>query len=84
MQILKRGKIVYYIKDESIIVGINNLQYIAYTVYMLQNRKPFYDLKRTLEKSNENEYDTVIEQIKLGQRFGLRAVSSSRPSEIEE
>lgn len=83
MIILKRGKITYYVKDESVIVGINNSQFIAYTVYSLQNRKPFYDFRRTLIKSNEDEYGTIVEQIKLGQRYGLRAVASHKPTEKE-
>lgn len=83
MQIVKRGRITYYVKDESVIVGIGDFQFIAYTVYSLQNRKPFYDFRRTLLKSKEDEYNTIVEQIKLGQRFGLRAVASHKPSESE-
>lgn len=83
MIILKRGRITYYVKDESVIVGINDFQYIAYNVYTLQNRKPFYDFRRTLLKSEENEYGSIVEQIKLGQRFGLRAVASTKPKETK-
>lgn len=85
MIVLKRGGLTYYVKDESVIVGINDFQYIAYTVYALQNRKPFYDFKRTLLDSRENEYNTVVEEMNLGRRFGLRAVSSRKPKdEVEE
>ena len=35
MEIVKRGNIVYYIKQDAVIVGINNFQYLAYTVYPL-------------------------------------------------
>lgn len=84
MIILKRGKLTYYIKDEAVIVGINDFQHIAYTVYPLQNRKPFYDFRRTLIKSEEHEYRTVPEQIALGQKYGLRAVSSNKPKEANE
>lgn len=83
MIILKRGKITYYVKDETVIVNINDFQFLAYTVYTLQNRKPFYDFRKTLLRSNENEYGTVVEQIKLGESFGLKAVASHKPSETE-
>lgn len=80
MIILKRGHLTYYIKEEAVIVGINNFQYIAYTVYPLQNRKPFYDFRRTLIKSEEHEYATVPEQIGLGMKYGLKAVASNKPN----
>lgn len=81
MIILKRGKITYYIKDEAVIVGISDFQYIAYTVYALQNRKPFYDFKKALLKSTEDEYTTQLEQISLGLKYGLRSVSTRKPKE---
>lgn len=85
MKILKRGDLTYYIKDEAVIVGINNFQFIAYTVYPLQNRKPFYDFKQKLLDSDENEYNTVVEEMNLGRRFGLKAVSSRKPkNEVEK
>lgn len=83
MIILRRGKITYYVKNEAVIVSINDSQFIAYTVYPLQNRKPFYDFRRTLLNSEPDEYTNIVEQIKLGQRFGLVAVASHRPSEEE-
>lgn len=83
MTIIKRGNLTYYVKDEAVIVSINDFQFVAYTVYPLQNRKPFYDFRRTILKSKESEYTTAIEQIKLGQRFGLRASASHKPTEQE-
>lgn len=83
MIILRRGKITYYVKNEAVIVGISDFQFIAYTVYPLQNRKPFYDFRRELLQSKPDQYDSVIEQIKLGQRFGLIATASHKPSETE-
>lgn len=84
MDILRRGEITYYIKEEAVIVKVNNFQYIAYTVYPLQNRKPFYDFKKSLLGSRENEYNTVIEQIKLAKLYGLKAVASSKPKTHNE
>lgn len=83
MIILRRGKITYYVKDEAVIVSIGGFQYIAYTVYPLQNRKPFYDFRRTLLNSKPTEYTNIVEQIKLGERYGLIAVASHQPSRKE-
>lgn len=83
MIVLKRGKITYYVKDESVIVGINDFQYIAYTVYPLQNRKPFYDFRRKLIKSNEDEYNDPVKLIELAKEHNLTGVASHKPSESE-
>lgn len=79
MIILRRGKITYYVKNESVIVGINDFQFIAYTVYLLQNRRPFYDFRRAILDSADDEYATPIDHILLSQRFGLRAVPANKP-----
>jgi hypothetical protein len=84
MEILKRGSLTFYIKEEAVIVGINDFQFIAYTVYALQNRKPFYDFKQAILRSKENEYNTVVKGMNLGRKYGLKAVSSRKPKEKVE
>jgi acetyl-CoA carboxylase alpha subunit len=83
MQVIKRGKIVYYVKDEAVVAGVSGFQYMAFTVYPLQNRKPFYDFRRKIVKSGEDEYGTAAELLKLAQRFNLKGVASSKPKESE-
>ncbi len=83
MVTIQRGKILYYVKDEVVVVGINALQYIAYTVYPLQNRKPFYDFRKAILNSDESQYGTIVEHIQLAKRYGLKAVSSRKPKEVE-
>ena len=82
MVVLDRGKITYYIKEESIVVGINNLQYLAFTVYPLQNRKPFYDFRKTLLRSEDDEYGTPIDLMKLSMKYNLKAVAGTKPKEV--
>ena len=83
MIILKRGRITYYVKNEAVIVGINNFQYVAYTVYPLQNRKPFYDFRRKIVKSNDDEYDNSLKLLALAKEHNLIGVASHKPSEKE-
>lgn len=83
MKILERGSLVYYIKDESIVVGIRNFQWISYNVYSLQNRKPFYDFRKKLLKSKPDEYTSAPELMLLGQSYGLRGVSGRKPEGVE-
>ncbi len=81
MIILKRGDMVYYIKDEAIIAGFLDFQYVAYTVYALQNRKPFYDFKKAILNSKKDEYTSQIELMRLGLKFKLRSSSTQKPKE---
>lgn len=83
MQIVKRGRLTYYVKSEAIIVGVGDFQYTAYTVYPLQNRKPFYDFKNAILESREDEYDSPSELISLALRFNLKGVASHRPTDRE-
>lgn len=84
MTILKRGSITYYVKDEVVVVGIGTLQYLAYTVYPLQNRKPFYDFRRAILKSNEDEYATPSALIALGRKYNLKGVASHKPAGVDK
>lgn len=83
MQIVKRGKITYYVKKEAIIVSNNDFQFTAYTVYTLQNRTPFNDFKAKILESREGEYDNIIDLIVLARKYNLRGVASHRPSQEE-
>lgn len=83
MIIVNKGKITYYVKDEAIVAGINGFQYIAYTVYPLQNRKPFYDFRRSIIKSDEDEYDTPAKLIVLAQKYNLKGVASNKPTGVK-
>lgn len=81
--ILKRGRLTYYVKEEAVVVGIGELQYSAYTVYPLQNRKPFYDFRKAILKSREDQYSTPGELISLALKYNLRGVASHKPTERE-
>jgi hypothetical protein len=81
MTILERGRLTYYIKDEAVVVGIGAFQWTSYNVYSLQNRKPFYDFRRTLLKSKDGEYSTIIDLVMLAKRFKLIGVAGSKPNE---
>ena len=84
MKILRRGKLTYYVKKEAVIVGISEFQHIAYTIYPLQNRKPFYDFRRKILNSKEDEYGNILDQIALAQKYGLKASAATKPKIEEE
>lgn len=80
---INRGKLTYYIKDEAVIVGSGGHQFSAYTVYALQNRKPFYDFRKAIVKSRDDEYGTWPELMSLAMKHNLRGVASRKPAEAK-
>lgn len=80
MIIIDRGTITYYIKEESVIVNVNNMQFLSYSVYPLQNRKPFYDFKRAILNSAEDQLGTASEVLQLGRRHRLKGFATAKPN----
>lgn len=80
MKIIKRGCIIYYIKDEAVVAGINSMQYIGYNVYPLQNRKPFYDFRKAILHSAEHELGSPVELIRLAQVYKLIGAAAHKPN----
>lgn len=80
MIILHRGKITYYVKEESVIVNIHDMQFLSYSVYPLQNRKPFYDFKQTILDSALDELTSPAEILRLGERHRLKGFPTIRPT----
>lgn len=79
MKIINRGKCVYYIKEESIILEYNR-QYTSFNVYKLQNRKKFKDFKQTLEDSAPGSYDNINDILGLATSFELIGMAGYRPT----
>ena len=80
MKTIRRGRITYYVKTEAVIVGIADFQFIAYTLYPLQNRKPFYDFKKAILISAEEELTSPVDLIRLAAKYNLKGVASHRPA----
>lgn len=83
MSIIKRGSLTYYVKKESVIAGVGSFQFTAYTVYPLQNRKPFYDFRKSIVESEEDEYNTPAKLVTLALKYNLRGVASHKPTDEE-
>lgn len=80
--IIKRGQIIFYIREESITVRISNIpQYILYSTYMMQNRRSFFAFRKKVLHSGENELNTPSKVLTLANELSLIATGTGKPEE---
>lgn len=78
--IIKRDKVTFYIKEETITVSSNDFQYTSYNVYSLQNRAPFNEFKEKILNSKPPEYSHIIDVVELGVRCGIYGNGTVKPN----
>lgn len=83
-QIIRRGKITYYLSDSSVIVGIGDHQFVSYNIYNSPSRSNLNEFKKRLVASKENQYNTVVDQIDLARKCNLIGSGTARPKWEEE
>lgn len=80
--IVQRGKIIFYVREESITVKISSLpQYILYSTYMMQNRRSFFAFRKKVLHSMDNELDTPSKVLTLANELSLYATGTNKPEE---
>lgn len=80
-KILNRGKLVYYIYEEKVVVYVGAGQYISYNQYDNWNRQGISQFIAHLLKSKETDYANVSDQVTLAVQCGIRGSSTRKPEE---
>jgi len=81
---IARGKIVYYLTDNAVIVKVGGGQYISYNVYNSPSRSSIGEFKKKLLASKENEYANAVDQMDLAQKCKLIGTSTKKPDWVTE
>lgn len=79
---IKRGNIIYYITDNSVVVKVG-FQYISYNVYNTPKRSSLGEFKKKLRASKPNQYATVAEQMDLAQKCQLVGSGTTKPGWVK-
>ena len=79
-KVVQRGKIIYYIYDEKVVVGIGD-QYISYNQYDNWNRQGIAQFIKKVLRSREDEYANATDQMSLAVQCGIRGASTSKPKD---
>lgn len=77
--IVTRGKIIYYLYPEKVIVGVGASQWVSYNQYDNWNRQGITQFRQAILKSREDEYDNPIDQMSLAVQCGIRGTSTRKP-----
>ena len=80
MQIIKREKITFYIKDESIVVSNNDFQFLSYNVYAALNRNSFNQFREKILASTPPQYSSIVDVVVLAEKCGIYGVGTARPN----
>ena len=82
--IVKRGKMTYWLSESSVVVGINDRQFVSYNIYNSPSRSNLAEFKKRILASKPNQYDNVIDQIDLARNCNLIGSGTQRPKWDEE
>jgi len=83
-QIVKRGKITYYLSDTAVVVGVGGSQYISYNIYNSPSRSSLGEFKKKILASKPTQYDNVVDQMDLAQKCKLIGTGTTKPDWGEE
>lgn len=78
-KIVKRGIITYYLSENSILVSVNNRQFISYNVYNSPARSGIAEFKKKILASKEGQFHNALEQMDLARKCNLIGSSTRRP-----
>lgn len=82
-KIIKRGKVVYLIYAEKVVVGIGGTQWVSYNQYDNYNRQGITLFRNKILKSKEDEYGNAVEQMSLAVECGIRGTGTTKPTGVE-
>lgn len=77
--VIKRGKIVYVLYADKVVVGVGLNQWVSYNQYENWNRQGITQFRQAILKSKDNEYDNVLEQLTLAHQCGIRGTGTTEP-----
>lgn len=83
VKIVTRGKFVYVIYPNSVVVGVGGGHWISYNQYHNWNRQGITKFRNTILKSREDEYDNAVDQMSLAVQCEIKGVSTQKPKELE-
>lgn len=83
IKMITRGRLIYLLYEDKVVVGVGENQWISYNQYDNWNRQGITQFRQAILKSKENELTTPVEQVTLAVRCGIRGTSTRKPEEYE-
>lgn len=81
--IIKKGKIVYVLYPENVVVFVGLGQWVTYNKYNNWNRQGIARLRNAILKSKDTDYTTPSSLLELAHECGVVGAGTSRPTGLE-
>jgi len=81
--IIRKKKLIYILKQDSVTVYVGGGQWISYNQYNNWNRKGITQFRQIILKSKASEYDSAVDQMSLAYECAIKGVGTIKPKEIE-
>lgn len=82
-KVIRRGKIIYIVNSDSIVVGVGGNQWISYNQYNNHNRQGITAFRAAILKSKEDEYANAVDQMSLAVQCGIKGTGTQVPKGFE-
>lgn len=80
MIIIKRGRVTFYIKDDSVVVSNGGFQYSSYSTFGLTNKGQFQNFKDTILNSEPPAFSNIVEVVELSGQCQVYGFSTRKPN----
>lgn len=83
IEVITRGKIIYILYPNKVVVGVGGNQWVGYNQYDNWNRQGITEFKQKIKDSKEHEYSTPSEQMSLAYECNIKGAGVQKPKDIE-
>ena len=80
MVIIKRGRVTFYITDESVVVANGDFQYSSYNSYSIPNKGDLYKFRDEILHSQPPRFSSIVDVVELSSKYQVFGYSTSKPN----
>lgn len=77
--VINRGRLSFYIKDDSVVVSNGGFQYMSFNTYALSNKGHFQKFKDTILNSQSHEFSSIVDVVELSGKYEVYGCNTSKP-----
>lgn len=79
MVVIKRGRVTFYITDESVTVANGDFQYSSYNLYSTPNKGQLFKFRDEILHSEPPRFSSIVEVVELSSKYQVFGTSTKKP-----
>ena len=80
MIIIKRGRVTFYICDDSVVISNGDFQHTSYNVYSTVNKSQFHKFRDEIQHSQPPRFTSIVDVVELSSQLEVYGYSTKKPS----